>query len=230
MGDSDVRALNQLRERTLQAENAGDARFFEGVSAEDVIVMPPGMPAVSGRAATVAFMSAFLGQFDLRIQYVSEEVQVHGDLGSIVAHTLRRSPLRAEARGTVSLGITYGFIRGGLTEGGSSHALCGTPASRRSPYQTRSNAAIKPIALGLPHVRRGSSRTLGGQVARLDITQGDSFHRGAVDRLLRASRWVMRSASRPRCYRAKTSSVGIRRALPVSKARRATSFLDTKAI
>ena len=32
-------------------------------------------------AATVAFMSAFLGQFDLQIQYVSEEIRVHGDLG-----------------------------------------------------------------------------------------------------------------------------------------------------
>jgi uncharacterized protein (TIGR02246 family) len=81
MGESDVRTLNQLREQTMQAENAGDATFFEGVSAEDVIVMPPGMPAVSGRTATVAFMSAFLGQFDLRIQYVSEEIRVHGDLG-----------------------------------------------------------------------------------------------------------------------------------------------------
>jgi len=81
MGESDVRTLNQLRERTMQAENAGDATFFEGVSAEDVIVMPPGMPAVSGRTATVAFMSTFLGQFELRIQYVSEEIQVHGDLG-----------------------------------------------------------------------------------------------------------------------------------------------------
>ena len=81
MSESDVRTLNQLRERTMQAENAGDATFFEGVSAEDVIVVPPGMPAVSGRTATVAFMSAFLGQFDLRIQYVSEEIRVHGDLG-----------------------------------------------------------------------------------------------------------------------------------------------------
>ena len=81
MSENDVRTLNQFRERTMQAENAGDATFFEGASAEDVIVMPPGMPAVSGRTATVAFMSAFLGQFDLRIQYVSEEIRVHGDLG-----------------------------------------------------------------------------------------------------------------------------------------------------
>ena len=65
MSENDVRTINQFRERTMQAENAGDATFFEGASAEDVIVMPPGMPAVSGRTATVAFMSAFLGQFDL---------------------------------------------------------------------------------------------------------------------------------------------------------------------
>jgi uncharacterized protein (TIGR02246 family) len=81
MSESDVRTINQLRERTMQAENAGDSAFFEGVSAEDMVVMPPGMPAVSGRAATVAFMSVFLGQFDLRIQYVSEEIRVHGDFG-----------------------------------------------------------------------------------------------------------------------------------------------------
>lgn len=81
MGESDVRALNELRERTMEAENAGDASFFEGVLTEDVVIMPPGMPAVSGRAATVAFMSAFLGQFDLQIQYVSEEIRIHGDLG-----------------------------------------------------------------------------------------------------------------------------------------------------
>jgi len=81
MGENDVKTLNQLRERTMKAENAGDAAFFERVSAEDVIVMPPGMPAVMGRAATVAFMSAFLGQFELHIRYVSEEIRVHGDFG-----------------------------------------------------------------------------------------------------------------------------------------------------
>ena len=81
MSESDVRTLNQLRERTMEAENAGDAAFFEGASAEDVVVMPPGMPAVFGRAAAVTFMGAFLGQFDLRIQYVSQEIRVNGDFG-----------------------------------------------------------------------------------------------------------------------------------------------------
>ncbi len=39
MSENDVRTLNQFRERTMQAENTGDATFFEGASAEDVIVM-----------------------------------------------------------------------------------------------------------------------------------------------------------------------------------------------
>jgi len=60
--------LNQLRERMMQAENAGDATFFEDASAKDVVLMPPNMPAVSGRAATVAFMHGFPGHFDLHLQ------------------------------------------------------------------------------------------------------------------------------------------------------------------
>ena len=128
MGESDVSALNQLRERTMEAENAGDASFFEGVSAEDVVVMPPGMPAVSGRAATVAFMSAFLGQFDLRIQYVSEEIRIHGDLASIAAHIADVTP-KGVSQGNRESGNTSGFNRGGLTGHGSSHASSGTRAN-----------------------------------------------------------------------------------------------------
>jgi ketosteroid isomerase-like protein len=73
-------ALERLREETTAAENSGDASFFERVAANDLVVMPPNAPAVLGRSAAVAFMQQFLGQFDLRIQYVSEEIQIHGDV------------------------------------------------------------------------------------------------------------------------------------------------------
>ncbi len=63
----------------MHAENAGDASFFDSACADDIVVMPPNMPMVVGRAATVGFMREFLSQFDLRIQYVSEETEVHGD-------------------------------------------------------------------------------------------------------------------------------------------------------
>ncbi len=78
--ESDVQAITEIRERTMHAENVGDAEFFDSACTEDVVVMPPGMPAVVGRDAAVGFMRAFLGQFDLRIEYVSEETRVDGDV------------------------------------------------------------------------------------------------------------------------------------------------------
>ena len=76
----DVQAIHEIRERTMRAENTGDADFFNSACTEDVVVMPPNMPAVSGRGAAVGFMREFLRQFDLNIEYVSEETQIHGDV------------------------------------------------------------------------------------------------------------------------------------------------------
>ena len=78
--ERDVHAIAEIRTRTMQAENSGDADFFGSACTEDVVVMPPGMVAVTGRDAAVAFMRAFLGQFDLSIEYVSEETRVDGDV------------------------------------------------------------------------------------------------------------------------------------------------------
>jgi ketosteroid isomerase-like protein len=80
MTDSDLADLHRLRERTEQAENDGDASFFDGASAPDIVLMPPNMPAVMGRAAVVEFMRGFLEQFQLRIRYRSEQLQVHHDV------------------------------------------------------------------------------------------------------------------------------------------------------
>jgi uncharacterized protein (TIGR02246 family) len=76
---NDEAAIHGLRERTEKAENDGDAAFFETLAADDIVVMPPNMPVVKGRDATVRFMREFLGGFDLEIHYVSEEIQVRGD-------------------------------------------------------------------------------------------------------------------------------------------------------
>ena len=77
MSDADLEALRRLRERTEQAENDGNASFFDEVSAADIVLMPPNLPAVVGRAAVVEFMRGFLGHFQLRIRDQSEELQVH---------------------------------------------------------------------------------------------------------------------------------------------------------
>jgi len=78
--DSDIRAIKQIREATMRAENAGESDFFRSVCTEDVVVMPPQMPAIAGREAAVGFMRAFLGQFDVRIGYISEETSIDKDL------------------------------------------------------------------------------------------------------------------------------------------------------
>ena len=80
MSDSDLGELHRLRERTEQAENDGDASFFHGASAPDIVLMPPNLPAVVGRAAVVEFMRGFLEQFRLRIRYRSDELQVYHDV------------------------------------------------------------------------------------------------------------------------------------------------------
>ena len=80
MSEVDRAGLDRLREQTQQAERDGKASFFDEVAADDIVVMPPNLPAVVGRAATVEFMRDFLGAFDLQISYTSEEVQVHGDI------------------------------------------------------------------------------------------------------------------------------------------------------
>jgi uncharacterized protein (TIGR02246 family) len=77
--ERDIQAIAEIRERTMQAENAGDADFFNSACTEDVVAMPPGMPAFVGRDAAVGFMQFFLSQFDMRIRYVSEETQIDGD-------------------------------------------------------------------------------------------------------------------------------------------------------
>ena len=53
---NEVQAIHTVRERTMQAENTGDAGFFDSACTADLVVMPPNMPAVVGRGAAVEFM------------------------------------------------------------------------------------------------------------------------------------------------------------------------------
>ena len=46
MTTADIEAIHSLRRETENAENSGDADFFKSHCTQDVVVMPPGMPAV----------------------------------------------------------------------------------------------------------------------------------------------------------------------------------------
>jgi ketosteroid isomerase-like protein len=80
MTQRDRELLDTPRRRTEQAENEGDVSFFEGVSARNIVLMPPNFRAVVGRAASIDFMRHLFVQFDFRIRYQSEELQVYDDV------------------------------------------------------------------------------------------------------------------------------------------------------
>ena len=40
-----MQAIVSIRERTMEAENCGNAEFFASTCTHDVVVLPPGMPA-----------------------------------------------------------------------------------------------------------------------------------------------------------------------------------------
>jgi ketosteroid isomerase-like protein len=81
---SDRQALQALAERMVAAELAGDAAFFEHVLAEDVVIMPPGIPAVEGLTPCLAFIRQVLAEiqreFERTITDHPAELTVHGNL------------------------------------------------------------------------------------------------------------------------------------------------------
>ena len=77
---NDRAAIEQIRKQITDAENTGDASVFGQVAAENVVVMPPNTSPISGRAAAVTAMGDFFRRFDMRIEYASKEIEVHGDL------------------------------------------------------------------------------------------------------------------------------------------------------
>lgn len=89
--ERDIQAILAVHEQAKQAENNADFDLLSTTVTDDVVVMPPNMPQVAGREAAIQFMRAFLGQFELKIDYVSEETQVHGDVAfnrGTYSHTL----------------------------------------------------------------------------------------------------------------------------------------------
>jgi ketosteroid isomerase-like protein len=77
---ADVAAINDLTSREMAAFVAMDTAVFDTVFAETVVAMPPGEPAIQGRAALVAWGQAIGDQFTVAGEYTSTDVTVSGDL------------------------------------------------------------------------------------------------------------------------------------------------------
>ena len=110
---SDNDALNALRTRMEAAENAGDPEPIIDLLADDAVIIVPTFPVSTGRTACAAFLRdllpGLLETFDRRVTYVSDELDVRGDIAidrGLFSFTVRR---RAGGAETVERG-KYVFI------------------------------------------------------------------------------------------------------------------------
>lgn len=74
-----VDAINEVREAEAATLNTAMLENLANVYAADVLMMPPGEPAVTGREAATAWFSDFVEMFDVNLDYTSSDVTVAGD-------------------------------------------------------------------------------------------------------------------------------------------------------
>ena len=90
--EADRQAIDQVREQEVAAINTGDLSL--GYAADDIITMPPGEPALVGKAALQAWMEGFMSQATASLSYASTDVIVAGDLAvEHYAGTLTLTPV-----------------------------------------------------------------------------------------------------------------------------------------
>jgi ketosteroid isomerase-like protein len=81
---SDTDALEAMRTRMEAAENAGDPEPIIDLLADDAVIIVPTFPVSTGLAACAAFLRELLPEllerFDRRTTYVSDELDVRGDI------------------------------------------------------------------------------------------------------------------------------------------------------
>jgi ketosteroid isomerase-like protein len=76
---ADRATLDQLRREFAAAENAGDADAMYRYLASDIVVMAPNVPPMRGAELTPASLRSYFEQFDMKVEYRSEEIVIAGD-------------------------------------------------------------------------------------------------------------------------------------------------------
>lgn len=77
--DQDRQAIATVTAQTQAAENAGSVEQMRPHFADDVVMMGPNTPTVTGADSVAAAMRAFFDAFTVQIQYTSMEIVVIGD-------------------------------------------------------------------------------------------------------------------------------------------------------
>jgi uncharacterized protein (TIGR02246 family) len=77
--DTDLEAIDRVRDAHVAALNAGDAAAWVAQFTDDGVQMPPNAPANVGAAMIASWSKAFLAHFRLQIALAVAEVHVIGD-------------------------------------------------------------------------------------------------------------------------------------------------------
>jgi len=77
--DDDANAIKRRRQQWVAAVNAGDVNRYLDLLAEDVVWLPPGQPAVSGRDAFAAWVDPFFQRYHYEFVLKAPKVTVAGD-------------------------------------------------------------------------------------------------------------------------------------------------------
>ena len=79
--DANREAIAAVAAQFEAAENAWEVDQFRRYFADDLVLMSPNAPAVTGADSVVALMRAFHEAFAVQVEYDSEEIVVFGDWG-----------------------------------------------------------------------------------------------------------------------------------------------------
>ncbi len=78
--DEDVKYINRMRSEIQMAENSPtDIEPLKRHSASDIVLIPDGMPPVSGQENALNMMKQLWEIFEVKTEYHSEEVKIVGD-------------------------------------------------------------------------------------------------------------------------------------------------------
>lgn len=77
--ETDLEAIDRVREAHVAAVNAGDAEAWVAQFTDDGVQMPPNAPTNVGRTMIGSWSRAFLDQFRLKFSLAVDEVRVLGE-------------------------------------------------------------------------------------------------------------------------------------------------------
>lgn len=72
--------IDKLRLIVQEAENTGNLQMMTAILADDLTVIAPGSPVINTKAGGVDFLKSWFDAFKIEISYVSQDIEIKGDL------------------------------------------------------------------------------------------------------------------------------------------------------